>query len=45
MMTAKMSGADTKEDVNKVFAMFDEASTGKITFKDLKKASRTGLGP
>ena len=40
MMTAKMSGADTKEDVLKVFAMFDEAGTGKIQFKDLKKICR-----
>ena len=37
MMTAKMSTNDSKEDVKKVFGMFDEAGTGKITFKDLKK--------
>jgi len=40
MMTAKMSSADTKEDVNKVFGMFDEAGAGKITFKDLKKVCK-----
>ena len=37
MMTAKMSGADNKEEVMKVYGMFDEAGAGKITFKDLKK--------
>jgi Ca2+-binding EF-hand superfamily protein len=40
MMTAKMSGADTKEDVMKVFSMFDEVNQGKITFKELKKVCR-----
>merc|ERR1719387_722585 len=35
MMTAKMSGSDSKEDVMKVYAMFDEAGQGKITFKEL----------
>merc|ERR1712185_290006 len=34
MMTAKMSSNDSKEDVKKVYSMFDEASQGKITFKD-----------
>jgi len=40
MMTAKMGANDTKEEIDKVFAMFDEAGTGKIDFKALKKVAR-----
>jgi hypothetical protein len=40
MMTAKMGGADTKEDVLKVFGMFDEANTGKIDLKSLKRVAK-----
>ena len=40
MMTAKMGTGDTKEDVMKVFAMFDEVGTGKIDIKALKKIAK-----
>ncbi len=40
MMTAKMSDKDTKEDINKVFKLFDDDSTGKITMKNLKRVAR-----
>lgn len=40
MMTAKMGSSDSKEDVLKVFKMFDEAGTGKIDFKALRKVAK-----
>jgi centrin-1 len=40
MMTAKMSDKDTKEDINKVFKLFDDDTTGKITLKNLKRVAR-----
>ena len=38
MMTGRMTSRDSKEEIQKVFALFDEDATGKITFRDLKKA-------
>ena len=38
MMTGRMTSRDSKEEIQKVFALFDEDTTGKITFRDLKKA-------
>ena len=40
MMTAKMGSSDSKEDVVKVFKMFDENGTGKIDFKALRKVAK-----
>ena len=40
MMTAKMSDKDTKEDINKVFKLFDDDSSGKISMKNLKRVAR-----
>ena len=40
MMTAKMGSSDSKEDVVKVFKMFDEAGSGKIDFKALRKVAK-----
>lgn len=37
MMTAKMSDGDSREEVEKVFKMFDPDGKGKIEFKDFKK--------
>ena len=37
MMTAKMSDSDSKEEVEKVFKMFDTEGKGKIVFIDFKK--------
>ena len=38
MMTGKMGEKDTKEEIIKVFKLFDHDSTGKISFKKLKVA-------
>jgi len=38
MMTGRMTSRDSKDEIQKVFALFDEDTTGKITFRDLKKA-------
>ena len=40
MMTAKMGSSDSKEDVVKVFKMFDEGGAGKIDFKALRKVAK-----
>ena len=40
MMTAKMSDKDTKEDINKVFKLFDDDTSGKISMKNLKRVAR-----
>jgi Ca2+-binding EF-hand superfamily protein len=40
MMTAKMSDKESKEDIEKVFNMFDEQGKGSITFKDLKRVAK-----
>jgi len=40
MMTAKISDRDSKEDVSKVFALFDVENKGTITLKDLKRVAK-----
>ena len=37
MMTAKMGDSDTREEIEKVFKMFDTSSKGKIEFIDFKR--------
>ena len=37
MMTARISDKDTREDINKVFRLFDEDNTGSISVKNLRK--------
>ena len=37
MMTAKMSDSDTREEIEKVFKMFDTSGKGKIEFIDFKR--------
>merc|ERR1712210_448513 len=37
MMTAKMGEKDSREDIEKVFKLFDDDSTTKITFKNLAR--------
>merc|ERR1712166_1061867 len=37
MMTGKMGEKDSREDVVKVFAMFDDNSTNKISFRNLAR--------
>nr|ACO10678.1 Caltractin [Caligus rogercresseyi] len=39
IMTSKMSEKDTRDDIAKAFKLFDEDSSGKITFKNLKATS------
>lgn len=39
MMTAKMSDKDTREDINKVFNLFDDDQTGHITLRNLKRVA------
>ena len=40
MMTAKMSDKDTKEDIMKVFNLFDDDGTGKISLRNLKRVAK-----
>eukprot|EP01084_Bolivina_argentea_P238197 400185_1 len=40
MMTAKMSDKDTKEDIQKVFNLFDDDHTGKISLRNLKRVAK-----
>ena len=40
MMTARMSDKDTREDINKVFRLFDDDSTGSVTIKNLRRVAR-----
>ena len=40
MMTARMSDRDTREDINKVFRLFDEEGTQTITIKNLRKVAK-----
>jgi len=40
IMTAKMGERDTKEDVSKVFRLFDDDRTGSISLKNLQRVAR-----
>ena len=40
MMTARMSDKDTREDINKVFRLFDDDNTGQVTLKNLRRVAR-----
>merc|ERR1711881_168824 len=39
MMTAKMGEKDSREDIEKVFKLFDDDSTNKITFRNLARVA------
>ena len=43
MMTAKMSDKDSREDIQKVFNLFDDDQSGKISLRNLKLTLRTGI--
>jgi Ca2+-binding EF-hand superfamily protein len=40
MMTARMSDKDTREDISKVFRLFDDDNSGTITLKNLRRVAR-----
>jgi centrin-1 len=40
MMTARMSDKDTREDISKVFRLFDDDNTGQITLRNLRRVAR-----
>jgi Ca2+-binding EF-hand superfamily protein len=40
MMTARMSDKDTKDDINKVFRLFDDDKTGSITIQNLRRVAK-----
>ena len=40
MMTAKISDRDSKEDIAKVFSLFDADNKGSITLRDLKRVAK-----
>ena len=40
MMTARMSDKDTREDIAKVFRLFDDDKTGTITLRNLRRVAR-----
>lgn len=40
LMTAKMSENDTKDDIKKVFKLFDEEGNGFVSVQDLKRVAK-----
>ena len=40
MMTARISDKDTREDINKVFRLFDDDTSGSITIRNLRRVAR-----
>ena len=39
LMTSKLAGSDTEEDVQKIFELFDDDQTGFITLHNLKRVA------
>jgi len=40
MMRGRMPDKNSREEINKVFALFDEDETGKVSFRNLKRISQ-----
>ena len=40
MMTGKMGDRDSPEEIRRVFKLFDDDETGKISFRNLKRVAR-----
>ena len=40
MMTGKMGDKDSREDVEKVFRMFDDDNTGKISLRNIRRVAQ-----
>merc|ERR1712166_1620731 len=40
MMTGKMGEKDSREDIEKVFKLFDDDTTGKISLRNLKRVAQ-----
>ena len=40
LMTARMTDKDSREDILKVFALFDVEGKGRITLRDLKRVAK-----
>ncbi len=40
MTTARMSDKDTKEDITKVFRLFDDDGTSNITLRNLRRDAK-----
>mmetsp|Transcript_28613 Transcript_28613/g.60687 ORF Transcript_28613/g.60687 Transcript_28613/m.60687 type:complete len:173 (-) Transcript_28613:279-797(-) len=40
LMTSRLAGSDTKEDVQKIFELFDDDKTGYISLQNLKRVAR-----
>ena len=40
MMTARMSDKDTRDDIGKVFRLFDDDTSGSITLRNLRRVAK-----
>ena len=40
LMTSKMGDSDTKEEIQKIFSLFDDDKTGFITIQNLKRVAK-----
>lgn len=40
LMTSRLAGTDTKEDIDRIFKLFDDDQTGYISLQNLKRVAR-----
>ena len=45
MMTGKMGDRDSPDEIRRVFKLFDDDETGKISFRNLKRAPQRAIAP